>query len=1224
MGGPSAFGQTLDTILFGDNASEAAHSLSNYFTITITNTAVAPAQTARRCTVVSASNIYGGNLTFNLAVDPNRRTYFSARFWGGDEGTGSFSQASDMGRLYLYVPMSQFTPGNPNNYQIGYRHEGDYICLNVTGGRSPLPGRFFYSTTLLPLWMTQGRTNLTFKIVATGRIYPLGSSGTPATGNNYQFFMVTNSRSIYRAYTHTEPVLLPAGEVQGTTPPITIRPTPTESVLNPAGAFYNGVNGYLSGRMVAAAGNLDAGDIEFLARAYFVANLPSYYHSAAVISKVVAGLDAQATAHYADVNFAGNGWGGALGPAGWAITVLSGVTQFQTNLEVTVNYGAGGNKTRREAWGDMLLASRNAGRFNRRGLSNQALIADENIYKANRGLLALTNGDAFAEVDAQRYLLEAIGRRPYRGSDLVAGGSEYPFGANYYQVTPKGLTREWGYVGISYGELQWYAANFYTYTTNAEFLDQCVKMLNARAPFRRPSSEPSGALNYRTMEGIGLLAWRGAIESDGDYGDEMAYGDRAGWSLGMRCAAVTLHSNAVGYARQMLADNQYFNALTYDSRHYSDRGALDVWQDYNTIKNLPDNGLRLPMTVGQPDFVWADEVSGLVAIKHGEERLWVAPYWQAKAGAGVNGVGRFYFSTTNYDHFGVLETTPQFDFSGSFYVRPDLVDKPEQNIYVPPDNPANAYAGERLPLAVIPPGVLDDGPFRGRCTFYAFRYGNYLVGMNATSDRDFELKLPAGVTSATNVATGLAMSAPVTVGPNSTIVIHLESPTNACPVPGTPLAVNAIGNNTPAIALDWNAASGAGGYNVKRAATKGGPYLVLANVATTNYTDSAVTKGQTYYYVISGTNSCGESDYDSAEVAASAGLPDPWLNTDIGSVGTAGGASFQTGELTVRGAGSDIGSASDQLHFTYVPLVGNGTITAQLSAEQFASGSDKVGVMFRESTNANARIAAALLDSGPDNPRFPTRSSPGGNMSWQQTADLVNAPLWLRVTRSGNSFSGYFSTNGIVWTQIGTSVTIAMSGSALAGLAVCSRNPAGLNVSTFANVSVTGQWPYAPAPPTNFTAVAGDARVQLAWSPSLVAERYFVKRALTSGGSASPIATNLTTVFTDTDVTNGTGYFYKVAAVNAAGGSADSLEVSAQPVSLAPVQLAQVLNGSQLELSWPLSHRGWRLEAQTNAPGLGLSGHWNSIAVAATTNFFALPVDRGNGSVFLRLVAPAP
>lgn len=83
---------------------------------------------------------------------------------------------------------------------------------------------------------------------------------------------------------------------------------------------------------------------------------------------------------------------------------------------------------------------------------NQSLIADESIYKANRGLLVLTNANAFAEADAQRYLREAIGLSPYRGSDLVGGGSEYPFGTNYFQVTPKGLTREWGYVSFLRGD----------------------------------------------------------------------------------------------------------------------------------------------------------------------------------------------------------------------------------------------------------------------------------------------------------------------------------------------------------------------------------------------------------------------------------------------------------------------------------------------------------------------------------------------------------------------------------------------------------------------------------------------------------------------------------------------------------------------------------------------------------------------------------------------------
>jgi hypothetical protein len=234
------------------------------------------------------------------------------------------------------------------------------------------------------------------------------------------------------------------------------------------------------------------------------------------------------------------------------------------------------------------------------------------------------------------------------------------------------------------------------------------------------------------------------------------------------------------------------------------------------------------------------------------------------------------------------------------------------------------------------------------------------------------------------------------------------------------------------------------------------------------------------------------------------------------------------------------------------------------------------------------------------------------------------APLWLRVTRSGNSFSGFFSTNGVTWTQIGSSVTVSMASSALAGLAVCSRTTSGLDVATFDNVSITGQWPYAPATPTNFTAIAGDGVVQLAWSPSIVAENYYVKRALSSGGSYTTIATNLTTAFADSSVTNGSVYHYKVAAVNSAGPSADSVEVSAQPISLAPVALTQALIGNQLEISWPASHRGWFLEAQTNALGIGISTNWTVIGASAATNFYALPLHSGNGSVFLRLVPPLP
>ncbi len=88
-----------------------------------------------------------------------------------------------------------------------------------------------------------------------------------------------------------------------------------------------------------------------------------------------------------------------------------------------------------------------------------------------------------------------------------------------------------------------------------------------------------------------------------------------------------------------------------------------------------------------------------------------------------------------------------------------------------------------------------------------------------------------------------------------------------------------------------------------------------------------------------------------------------------------------------------------------------------------------------------------------------------------------------------------------------------------------------------------------PPVPAGLTATAGDAQVMLAWSLSTGATGYYVKRSTTSGGPYAQIATLAGTSFTDTGLTNGTKYFYVVAAYNAAGVSANSAEVGATPAA---------------------------------------------------------------------------
>lgn len=70
------------------------------------------------------------------------------------------------------------------------------------------------------------------------------------------------------------------------------------------------------------------------------------------------------------------------------------------------------------------------------------------------------------------------------------------------------------------------------------------------------------------------------------------------------------------------------------------------------------------------------------------------------------------------------------------------------------------------------------------------------------------------------------------------------------------------------ILVEWDAASGAGGYEVARSTSSGGPYTTIATVdaSTTQYMDNDVENSTTYYYVVRATAS-GWSSENSAEAS---------------------------------------------------------------------------------------------------------------------------------------------------------------------------------------------------------------------------------------------------------------------------------------------------------------------------------------------------------------------
>lgn len=122
--------------------------------------------------------------------------------------------------------------------------------------------------------------------------------------------------------------------------------------------------------------------------------------------------------------------------------------------------------------------------------------------------------------------------------------------------------------------------------------------------------------------------------------------------------------------------------------------------------------------------------------------------------------------------------------------------------------------------------------------------------------------------------------------------------------PAAPQGLTATGGNA-IVTLDWadNAETDLANYKVKRATVSGGPYTVIASPTASGYTDTTVTNGTTYYYVVSAVDSAANESANSSQVSATPQAPVEIIleqNTTGGAAqgvrnGTTGSQSFKHG-----------------------------------------------------------------------------------------------------------------------------------------------------------------------------------------------------------------------------------------------------------------------------------------------------------------------------------------
>jgi len=369
-------------------------------------------------------------------------------------------------------------------------------------------------------------------------------------------------------------------------------------------------------------------------------------------------------------------------------------------------------------------------------------------------------------------------------------------------------------------------------------------------------------------------------------------------------------------------------------------------------------------------------------------------------------------------------------------------------------------------------------------------------------------------------------------------------------IPAAPTGLSALGGSST-VTLQWNSSSSATTYTVYRGASSGAETLLIAGIGATTYTDTTVTNGSTYYYVVTAANSAGTSG-DSNEVSVTptavvlSTLPAPWLNADIGSPGAAGSSAYSSGTFSLSGAGSGAYYVPDSFQFAYQTVSGDCSIVAKVVTQANSSPYAHAGVIIRDSLANNAGFADLTLYPNGGGSLFQYRPDSG---SASTLSGAGTAPYWVKLTRSGAVFTGFISPDGITWTQLG-STSLTMPSTVYVGLLQASGTGS-LAISTFSNVTIgaaTGTTT-PPTAPSGVSATGGNSVVNLAWGAVSGAATYNIYRGTSSGGETLLLSGVTTASYSDTSVTNGTTYYYEVAAANSAGASANSSEVSATPVA---------------------------------------------------------------------------
>lgn len=182
-------------------------------------------------------------------------------------------------------------------------------------------------------------------------------------------------------------------------------------------------------------------------------------------------------------------------------------------------------------------------------------------------------------------------------------------------------------------------------------------------------------------------------------------------------------------------------------------------------------------------------------------------------------------------------------------------------------------------------------------------------------------------------------------------------------------------------------------------------------------------------------------------------LPVPYAVFGVGNPPIRFAPMYYDSSFDIRGCGRDVWDAPDQFEYVYAPTDGDFDFVTRLRSFTQTIFNSKASIMVRDNLGTDAAFVHISLNAN-NGLRFQSRQTTGGSTANYGNTTIGNGknpPLYLRLKRVGNSFTGYFSENGMDWVEVGsTNANIRHNG--LLGLSVCSLSTNNVSRAIFDNI----------------------------------------------------------------------------------------------------------------------------------------------------------------------------